>query len=298
MTISEKNSARTTSGIIALAKVDLHVHVTSRNGEEPWKRYAVPTIERVFFEARARGMRFVTITEHNSMTSSLILKHLWPEDSFTGVEVTTLFPEDGGRAHVLVYGLREAEFEEIRTIRKDIYELRHFLKERRIASSVAHAVHSVETKDLNVEHLEKLLLLFDVFEVVNGGCSYGSNHIWANLLKGLTPDCMEKLAKRHRIQPMSDDSWMKGFTGGSDDHAEGEIGNIYTVSPASSIEEFMDDLRSKLTFVGETHGVIRNQHKRLETCQTDAQKGIGNTHADGSVARHGFKPGDIHTEAA
>jgi hypothetical protein len=99
MTIRENNSARATSAVTASAKVDLRVHVTSRNGEEPRKRHAVPTIKRIFFEARAKGMRFVTITEHNSMTSSLILKHLWPEDSFTGVEVTTLFPEDGGRAH-------------------------------------------------------------------------------------------------------------------------------------------------------------------------------------------------------
>ena len=121
MTIHENNSARTGFGVIALAKADLHVHVTSRHGEEPQKRHAVPIIKRIFSNARAEGMRFVTITEHNSMASSLILKHLWPEDSFTGVEVTTLFPEDGGRAHVLVYGLQEAEFEEIQTIRKDIY---------------------------------------------------------------------------------------------------------------------------------------------------------------------------------
>lgn len=248
MTIHNNNLIRPNFGVAELAKADLHVHVGDRKGENP---YAIRTIKRIFSEACARGMRFATITEHNSMAASLILKHLWPEDSFTGVELTTFFPEDGGRAHVLVYGLSDAEFNEIQAIRKDIYEFRDFLKERKLVYSVAHAVHSVEAKDLNVEHLEKLLLLFDVFEVVNGGCSYGSNHIWMNFLKGLTPDYIDRLVKKYHIRPMSEDCWMKGFTGGSDDHAEGAIGNIYTVSPASSVEEFLDDLRFKLTFVGE-----------------------------------------------
>lgn len=296
MTTNDNILTRTTCGSAALAKADLHVHATNLNGDEPPKGHAVPAIERVFFDARSRGMRFVTITEHNSIASSLILKQLWPEDSFTGVEVTTLFPEDGGRAHILAYGLREADFQVIQVIRKDIYELRDFLRDRRIACSVAHAVHSVEARDLNIEHLEKLLLLFDVFEVVNGGCSYGSNHIWANLLKSLNPDCMERLVKRYRIQPMSEDSWMKGFTGGSDDHAEGAIGNIYTVSPASSAEEFLDDLRSKLTFVGESPSAARMGYHGPTTSGTDLQEALENEGLPGTDRR--FRSLSRRTEAA
>lgn len=296
MTTHENNLTRATFGNAALATADLHVHATNRNGDEPPKGHAIPTINRIFSEARARGMRFVTITEHNSITPSLILKHLRPEDSFTGVEVTTLFPGDGGRAHILVYGLGETEFQEIQAIRKDIYELRDFLKERSIACSVAHAIHSVETKDLNIEHLEKLLLLFDVFEVVNGGCSYGSNHIWANFLKGLTPEYMERLAKRYHIQPMSEDSWMKGFTGGSDDHGEGAIGNIYTVSPAGSVEEFVDDLRSKLTFVGESSSAACKQYQRPVTSGTRTEKAMKNIGRPGVSGR--FKPVNGQRSAA
>jgi predicted metal-dependent phosphoesterase TrpH len=130
----------------AVTKVDLHVHATGRNAPltpvgSSRGRSAFPTIKRIFSEAQSRGMGFVTITEHNSMALSLLLKHLRPDEAFTGVEITTLFPEDGGRAHVLAYGIEEAEFKEIQHVRKDIYDLRDYMKERHIAYSVAHAVH-------------------------------------------------------------------------------------------------------------------------------------------------------------
>ncbi|HAR96245.1 MAG TPA: hypothetical protein DCR97_09840 [Deltaproteobacteria bacterium] len=251
----------TVSRCTALTKVGLHVH-TSRRATRLERaaishgRDASSIIKRIFSEAQCKGMGFVTITERNSLAPSLVLKHSWPDKTFTGVEVTTLFPEDGGRVHLLAYGLQEPEFEEIRRIRRDIHELRDYIKERHIAYSVAHAVHSVEIKDLNVEHLEKLLLLFDVFEIVNGGCSYGSNLIWANLLRSLTPDCIERLMKKHPIRPISEDPWIKGFTAGSDDHLDGVIGDTYTVAPAGSVGEFLDYLRSKLTFVGEYRNPI------------------------------------------
>jgi hypothetical protein len=270
----ENNFAGTILRCTPLVKVDLHVHVSGRNTNplpttNRKNSEIVSTVKSMFLQARSRGMTFVTLTEHNSIECSLMMKDLWPDDAFTGVEVTTLFPEDGGRAHLLVYGLKEAEFEEIQLIRNNIYALRDFVEEKRIACSVAHAVHSLETKDLKVEHLEKLLLLFDVFEVINGGCSYGSNHVWANLLRSLTPDYIERLVKKHRIRPISEDPWIKGVTAGSDDHAEGAIGNIYTVSPARSANEFMEYLQSKLTFVGESYRAMPRGCEHVMASKTD-----------------------------
>lgn len=285
----------------ALTKVDLHVHATGRNTplkpvESSRGRSAFCMVKRIFCEAQSRGMGFVTITEHNSMMSSLLLKHSWPEETFTGVEVTALFPEDGGRVHLLAYGLKEAEFEEIQRIRMDIYTLRDYIKERQIAYSVAHAVHSVEIKDLNVEHLEKLLLLFDVFEIINGGCSCGSNNLWANLLRSLTPDCIERLTKKHTIQPISEDPWIKGFTGGSDDHVHGAIGDAYTVAPARSVGEFLDYLRSKLTFVGESHNLIGGRHGQPIRRGPDVQEAEDFTGSH--VWTDMFESVGPHTEAA
>ena len=285
----------------ALAKADLHVHAMSRTipiqrRKDSSGRGASSIINRIIGEAQVRGMRFATITEHNSMALSLLLKHLRPDEAFTGVEITTLFPEDGGRAHVLAYGIEEAEFKEIQRVRKDIYDFRDYMKERHIAYSVAHAVHSVEIKDLNVDHLEKLLLLFDVFEIVNGGCSHGSNHIWANLLKGLTPDCIEKLLKKHAISPISEDPWIKGFTGGSDDHGEGAIGNSYTVAPAQSVDDFLGYLRSKLTFVGESCGPTRKQGGQTAPTPPDSPDAD-----DSTISRlwpDMFESVGPHTEAA
>jgi hypothetical protein len=270
-------NALTAMRCTALTKVDLHVHTTSRDslfvpGKNSQGRGASSMVKHLFSRARSRGMRFVTITEHNTVAPSLLLRDFWPDEAFSGVEVTALFPEDGGRAHLLIYGLQETEFEEIQRIRKDIYEVREYVKERQIAYSVAHAVHSVEVKDLTVVHLEKLLLLFDIFEIVNGGCSYGSNHLWANLLRSLTPDCVDRLAKKHPIRPISSDPWIKGFTGGSDDHANGSIGNAYTVAPARSVDEFLDYLRSKLTFVGESGDLIGGRSRQVRVSWREVER--------------------------
>ena len=51
--------------------------------------------ETIYREALKQGMDFVTITDHNTIEGALILKERHPERVFTGVEVTTYFPETG-----------------------------------------------------------------------------------------------------------------------------------------------------------------------------------------------------------
>ena len=151
------------------------MHVHSRFSDHPseWilqklgaaESYTDP--EFIFQTAKQRGMTFVTITDHNRIEGSLSLKERYPGEVFTGVEATATFPEDGCDVHVLVYGLSQAEFAEIDRLRQDIYELRDYLKQRNLAHAVAHATFAVNGR-LTLEHLEKLVLLFDHFEGING----------------------------------------------------------------------------------------------------------------------------------
>jgi hypothetical protein len=73
---------------------------------------------------------------------------------------------------------------------------------------------------LTVEHIEKLILLFDNFEVINGGRNYASNFAWEQILRNLSMRKIDEHVDKHGvIIPQSENSWIKGFTGGSDEHA-------------------------------------------------------------------------------
>jgi glycosyltransferase involved in cell wall biosynthesis/PHP family Zn ribbon phosphoesterase len=235
------------------SKVDLHVH--SKYSEHPseWflqrlgaaESYTEP--EFIYDYARQNGMRFVTITDHNRIEGVMKIREKYPDDVFTGVETTTYFPEDGCKIHILIYGLTESQFKIIQEIRKSIYDLREYIKENDIAYSVAHATYSVNGK-LTINHLEKLILLFDIFESINGGRNKINNDTWTEMLKNLTPLHIGQLSAKHSIETFSNTPWVKGFTGGSDDHAGIFIGRTCTLSNANNIDEFLEDLKRKKTY--------------------------------------------------
>lgn len=246
-----------------MKKIDLHVH--SKYSEHPavWfmqrlgakESYTEP--EYIYKLARERGMDFVTITDHNRIDGSILLKEKHPEEVIVGVETTAYFPEDGCKIHILLYGITEKEFEEIQKLRKDVYELREFIRLNNIAYSVAHATYSVNGK-LNVEHLQKLILLFDVFEGINGGRNYFFNNSWMELMKNLSPYHIEKLYNKYRIEPFSNEGWIKGFTGGSDDHAGLFIGETYTEMQADSIDDVLAAIKGKKTIPHGRHNDYRS----------------------------------------
>jgi glycosyltransferase involved in cell wall biosynthesis/predicted metal-dependent phosphoesterase TrpH len=235
-----------------VAKADLHVHSKYSDHPSEWflqrlgtnESYTEP--EFIYSMAKEQGMTFVTITDHNKMDASLKLQAKYPDEVFTGVESTAYFPEDKCKIHILIYGIDEKQFAEVQQLRQDIYELRDFLKQENIAHSVAHTTFSINGK-ISLTHLEKLLLLFDIFEGINGGRNLINNETWMNTASLLTPDHISDLYKKYRIEPFSETPWIKGFTGGSDDHAGLFIGKTYTTAIALSVEEFLDKIKNKKT---------------------------------------------------
>lgn len=76
-------------------------------------------------------MDIVTVTDHNRLDGALGLKEKYPDRVLTGVEATSYFPEDKCKVHVLIYGINDNHFRDINLLRKDIYELRDFLKQKK-----------------------------------------------------------------------------------------------------------------------------------------------------------------------
>ncbi len=236
-----------------MTTADLHVHSTYSKHPSEWFLQRIGTqesytpIEDVYRIAKERGMNYVTLTDHNTIDGAMRLKELHPDDSFVSAEITTYFPENGCKVHVLAYDITQDEFAGISSARANIYDLRDYLKQNNIACSVAHATYSVNGK-LTIETLEKLILLFDVFEGINGARNQSYNRAWVRALHNLTPGHIDRLYNKYGIEPWSNDPWIKGFTGGSDDHAGLFAGETYTLAHDCTIKELIDSIRNKETF--------------------------------------------------
>lgn len=231
-----------------MAKVDLHAHSKYSNHPSEWflqrlgaaESYTEP--EAIYRMARSRGMDFVTVTDHNCMRASLELVAKYPEHCFSGVEATAYFPEDGCKVHVLIYGLDQDQFRVIQKLRQNIYQLRDYLRDQELACVVAHATYSVNGR-LTLDHLEKLILLFNNFEGRNGSRSTLHNDVLARVLKGLTPADIMLLQTKHGLDTWGATPWQKGLTGGSDDHAGFFVGKTCTKAHAASPQEFIAQLK-------------------------------------------------------
>jgi glycosyltransferase involved in cell wall biosynthesis len=241
-----------------MAKIDMHVHSSCSEHPSEWflkrlgtrESYMPP--ETVYQICKAAGMDFVTLTDHNRIDGALELHLKHPLDTIMGVECTTYFPEDGTKIHILAYGLNEAQYDEIERIRASIYDLRAFLYSQDLPHAVAHATFSVNHR-LTKEHVERLFLLFDHFEGINGSRNRGANEILMQVLSSLTPDRIERLQHRYGIKPLSVDPWNKGIIAGSDDHSGLFAGKTYTMADATTPEAFLAQLGAKNTSAAGRH---------------------------------------------
>ena len=226
-----------------VTRADLHVHSRYSDRPSEWilRRIGAPECftkpRTVYDTARRRGMQFVTISDHNCINGALDIAHL--PGAFVSNEITTYFPEDGCKVHVLCWDITPVQFEEIERLRPNILELRDYMHTERIVHACAHPLYAVNDR-LTLEHFEKLLVLFNVFETMNGGRNRRGNDLVASIVNSLSRHEFERLADRHSIAPVGDEPWIKGTTGGSDDHSGAFIAKGFTECPAASTpKEFL-----------------------------------------------------------
>jgi len=242
-----------------MVKADLHVHSCHSKHPSEWilqrlgTRESYTPVEAIYRQAKEQGNAFVTLTDHNTIDGALELCRLHPADCFVSTEATTYFPEDGCKVHILCYDITPSQFAAIQRARENIYNLRDYLRQEQIACSVAHATFSVNNR-LTLEHLEKLIVLFDVFEGINGTRGKKGNHVWQHVLRNLTPSDLVRLSAKHHLDPWGHEPWIKGQTGGSDDHAGLFIGHTWTRAEADSKESFLEAIRAKRTTPGGRYG--------------------------------------------
>jgi hypothetical protein len=230
------------------ARADLHVHSKHSNRPSEWilRKFGAPESftepQEIYRICRERGMNFVTISDHDAISGALEIAHL--PGTFLSSEVTVEFPEDGCEIHCLVTGITEAQHADIQRLRKNVYELRDYLREHGILHSVCHPFYRVNDR-LTLSHLEKLIVLFNRFEARNGIHDRRGNELAWRILSSLTPETVADLAERHRLEPYDTVPWVKIFTGGSDDHGGFYIATTFTETPeAATVEEYLAHLRA------------------------------------------------------
>ena len=229
------------------ARCDLHVHSKHSNRPPEWILRQLGSPEsfmeplEVYRRCKRRGMRFVTISDHDVIGGALEIAHL--PDTFVSCEVTAEFPEDGCQIHCLVWGIDEARHRDIQALAGNLYELRDYLFDHGIPHAVAHPLYRVNDR-LTLEHFEKLLVLFKRFEGRNGIHDGRSNQAVEAIAAQLTPEVIFDLAERHRLDPRDPEPWVKRVTGGSDDHGGVYAATTWTETPpAATVGEFLDRLR-------------------------------------------------------
>jgi hypothetical protein len=115
--------------------------------------------------AKRRGMDLVTLTDHDTIAGALEIAH--HPDAVVGVEVTVEFPEDRVPLHVLVSGLDEARWDDMARLRGTLYELLDYADGAVLPCAPAHPLHRVGG-ELTADHLARCLLLFRLWEGLNG----------------------------------------------------------------------------------------------------------------------------------
>ena len=203
-----------------MLRVDLHLHSRFSDRPSEWilrqlgmpQSYSEP--EALYQRLHKAGMTFKTLTDHNRIEGALAIAH--HPDVFLSEEVTTYFP-DGCKIHLLVWNLTEAQHVEIQKLRENIFDLSGYLREQGLYHAVTHPLVSLNGK-LTVNHFEKMILLFRIFEGRNGNREPLAQEMANLALASLTPAKIDELANRHGLAPTHADAHRKVFTGGSDDH--------------------------------------------------------------------------------
>ncbi len=239
----QENTAREPS----LTRMDMHCHSSASDAPavaalgliDAPECYSPP--EKVYDQARARGMNLVTITDHDTIAGGLQLIERGYQDFVLGQEVSVSFPEDRCLLHVLVWGLTPEHDEQLNTLklRDNVYDFANWLHEHKLAHSFAHPLY-IQNGKLTRWHLERAALLFKGWEIINGAHTGAHRVVIERYLSTLTPATIQRLSKKHAINPRFSRIWHKAHTAGSDDHGRMNIGQTWTTVRSETAKTITD----------------------------------------------------------
>ena len=176
------------------------------------------------------GVDAVTITNHDDVKSCYELQDKGI-DVLVGAEFSCVEPEYGASLHVLVYGFTPEEEARLMALRRDLFAFLDYTLEHDLVTVLAHPLFYHLERTPPVRMIEKLTLLFDNFEVLNGQREIWQNVLMATWLEQLTPERVEEMCRNTGIEAdrFARRPFNKGMIGGSDCHMACFVGATGTL---------------------------------------------------------------------
>ncbi len=209
-----------------MSRADLHVHSTASQISKLGVQRSLHIPEcateplEVYELAKARGMDFVTITDHDTIDGALSLAHL--PDTFISEELTASFKGEPQAVHVLCYGITPDHHGWLQAHADDVETCAAYLREHDITAALAHPFYAVAAP-LTARHRRRLAELFPIWETRNGSRAKELNlpaFVYIETHGGTA-------------------------IGGSDDHAGIDVGRTFTETPrAHTPREFLAHIRA------------------------------------------------------
>ena len=228
-----------------MSRTDLHLHTRHSRRSPEWllRRLDVPASvsdpKTLYGKLRDAGMDFITFTDDDTIGGCMEIAGL--HGVFLSESVTAIFPEDGCRVPILVWGITETQHREIQQLRSNLYELQQYLSKNCIAHGLASPLRGLDDK-LRAIHLMRLALLFRNIEGINGREDALLSTVTRHLFD-LKPADIERFSDLTGLLPSHDEPWKKVMFGGSDDHGGTMLARGFTETPpARNPEEFLQHL--------------------------------------------------------
>src|SRR3712207_698101 len=206
-------------------RVDMHCHSTASQVAKLGIQRSVGLPEcatppqAVYELAKRRGMDFVTITDHDTISGALEIAD--QPDTFVSEELTARFAGEPQAVHVLCYGITPDDHGKLQSLARDVEAVAEYLHSNEITAALAHPFYAVEAP-LTPRHRRRLAELFPIWEARNGSRARELNAPAAIYIE------------------------THGGTGvaGSDDHAGVDIGRTFTETPrAETPEQYLAMIR-------------------------------------------------------
>ena len=192
---------------------------------------------RAAYEAALRaGMRFVAITDHDTVEGALRLREcqgVEPERVIVGEEVECRFPETGQWVHVSVLGLSESDHAKLRPLTGDVRDVCAFCGEAGLLFILNHPFQSYRWQKPIQAYMEDILSLFTHVEGLNG-----SVHSLQNL--AVSALCKSAAERGKTLVQV----------GGSDAHSRRRVGSAFTEAQAATAGEFLKEIQAGRCGVG------------------------------------------------
>ena len=207
-------------------KIALHCHDFNSNvpDELIGRMLRVPetwlSSERLIVELGKNGCNAITITNHNNARSCYILQNKGI-DILTAAEFSCWVPDFEIGIHVLAYGFTPEQEMQLDKLRKNLYRFLQYARKHNIPTIWAHPLYHYAAKKLpSKSFFDKMLLVFERFEALNGQRDTWQNLLVKEWIEQVNPEMIDRYAEEFDIDPKEYciDPYKKSLAGGSDSH--------------------------------------------------------------------------------